>query len=172
MSGTSLDGVDGVLCRIGPAGTQVLGHRSVHFDGDLAAECLALNRPGENELHRAALAANRLAELYAEVVRGLLADHELRPSEVRAIGAHGQTVRHRPGEFGGIGYTLQINAPALLAERTGIPVALRDERLTTVEAQRVLRESGVSLEKRKRAVDKLAAVILLEGYLDSLRGVD
>jgi putative Holliday junction resolvase len=61
---------------------------------------------------------------------------------------------------------------ARLAERTGIPVALRDERLTTVEAQRVLRESGVSLEKRKRAVDKLAAVILLEGYLDSLRGVD
>ena len=56
-----------------------------------------------------------------------------------------------------------------LEERTGIPVEFRDERLTTVEAQRVLRESGVSLEKRKRAVDKLAAVILLEGYLDSLR---
>ena len=55
-----------------------------------------------------------------------------------------------------------------LEERTGIPVEFRDERLTTVEAQRVLRESGVSLEKRKRAVDKLAAVILLEGYLDSL----
>lgn len=55
-----------------------------------------------------------------------------------------------------------------LAEHTGIPVEFRDERLTTVEAQRVLRESGVSLEKRKRAVDKLSAVILLEGYLDSL----
>jgi conserved hypothetical protein TIGR00250 len=61
---------------------------------------------------------------------------------------------------------------ARLEQRTGIPVELRDERLTTVEAQRVLRESGVSLEKRKRAVDKLAAVILLEGYLDSVREAD
>jgi anhydro-N-acetylmuramic acid kinase len=41
---------------------------------------------------------------------------------VRAVGSHGQTVRHRPGEFDGIGYTLQLNAPALLAERCGIDV--------------------------------------------------
>ena len=54
-----------------------------------------------------------------------------------------------------------------LAARTGIEIRYWDERLTTVEAQRVLRESGVSLEKRKRAVDRLAAVILLESYLDS-----
>lgn len=50
---------------------------------------------------------------------------------------------------------------------TGIPVEFRDERLTTVEAQRVLRESGISIQKRARAVDRLAAVILLESYLDS-----
>ena len=41
---------------------------------------------------------------------------------MRAIGCHGQTVRHRPGEFDGIGYTLQLNAPALLAELCGIDV--------------------------------------------------
>ena len=50
---------------------------------------------------------------------------------------------------------------------TGLPVEFRDERLTTVEAQRVLRQSGISIEKRAKAVDKLAAVILLESYLDS-----
>jgi len=50
---------------------------------------------------------------------------------------------------------------------TGIPVEFWDERLTTVEAQRVLRESGISIEKRAKAVDRLAAVILLESYLDS-----
>jgi putative Holliday junction resolvase len=55
-----------------------------------------------------------------------------------------------------------------LSEHTGIEVRMWDERLTTVEAQRVLRESGVSIEKRARAVDRLAAVILLESYLDSL----
>jgi putative holliday junction resolvase len=56
---------------------------------------------------------------------------------------------------------------ARLEVATGIPVQLWDERLTTVEAQRVLRESGASIEKRAKAVDRLAAVILLENFLDS-----
>lgn len=55
-----------------------------------------------------------------------------------------------------------------LTEETGRPVKLWDERLTTVEALRVLRESGASIEKRARSVDRLSAVILLESYLDSL----
>ncbi len=53
---------------------------------------------------------------------------------------------------------------------TGRPVRLWDERLTTVEAERVLRESGISREKRARAVDRLAAVILLESYLGARTG--
>jgi len=56
---------------------------------------------------------------------------------------------------------------ARLEAVTGIPIQLWDERLTTVQAQRVLRESGISIEKRAKAVDRLAAVILLESYLDS-----
>lgn len=55
-----------------------------------------------------------------------------------------------------------------LKERTGIPIVYWDERLTSVEAGRVLRDSGISIEKRARAVDKLSAVILLASYLDSL----
>ena len=58
---------------------------------------------------------------------------------------------------------------ARLQDATGLPVEFWDERLTTVEAQRVLRQSGISIEKRARAVDRLAAVILLESYLDSHR---
>lgn len=57
---------------------------------------------------------------------------------------------------------------AALEARTGVPVKLWDERLTTVEASRVLRESGISIEKRAAAVDRLSAVILLQSYLDSL----
>ena len=57
---------------------------------------------------------------------------------------------------------------ARLTEATGVPAQFWDERLTTVQAQRVLKESGISIEKRARAVDRLAAVILLESYLDSL----
>ena len=51
---------------------------------------------------------------------------------------------------------------------TGLPVKLWDERLTSVEAGRVLRASGISIEKRAAAVDRLSAVILLQSYLDSL----
>jgi putative Holliday junction resolvase len=56
---------------------------------------------------------------------------------------------------------------ARLAEHTGRDVKLWDERLTTVEASRVLRASGIGIEKRARAVDKLSAGILLQSYLDS-----
>jgi len=55
-----------------------------------------------------------------------------------------------------------------LGHYTDLPVKLWDERLTTVEASRVLRSSGISIEKRARAVDRLSAVILLQSYLDSL----
>lgn len=55
-----------------------------------------------------------------------------------------------------------------LAERTGVEIRFWDERLTTVEAERVLRQSGISIEKRAKAVDRLSAVILLGSYLDSL----
>jgi putative Holliday junction resolvase len=55
-----------------------------------------------------------------------------------------------------------------LERRTGLPVKLWDERLTSVEAGRVLRSSGISIAKRAAAVDRLSAVILLQSYLDSL----
>ena len=55
-----------------------------------------------------------------------------------------------------------------LKEKTGLPLVYWDERLTSVEAGRVLRDSGISIEKRARAVDRLSAVILLASYLDSL----
>ncbi len=119
MSGTSLDGVDGVLLESAP-GTppRLLAHAARAFPAGLRAEFLALNTAGFDELHRSALAAQQLADLYADVVATLLRDSGVSAASVRAIGAHGQTVRHRPD----LGYTVQINAPALLAERCGIAV--------------------------------------------------
>jgi len=123
MSGTSLDGVDGVLADFQASSPQVLAHASLEFAADLRAEFLALNvRGGADELHRAALAGNALAELYARVVQRLLQDSGLPASRVRAVGAHGQTVRHQPRADAPPGYTIQINNPALLAERVGIDV--------------------------------------------------
>lgn len=54
-----------------------------------------------------------------------------------------------------------------LSRHTGVALKYWDERLTTVEAHRVLRSSGIGIEKRARAIDKLSAVILLESFLDS-----
>ena len=58
----------------------------------------------------------------------------------------------------------------MLGRHIGQEVTLWDERLTTVEASRVLRSSGIGIEKRARAVDQLSAVILLQSYLDFLAG--
>ena len=124
MSGTSLDGVDAVLvrCDAGAPGLQVLHHHHQGLPAPLRETLLALNSPGTDELHRAALAANSLSRCYAEAVATLLQQGGLAPAAVRAVGAHGQTVRHRPGEFDGTGYTLQLLNGALLAERCGIDV--------------------------------------------------
>jgi anhydro-N-acetylmuramic acid kinase len=136
MSGTSLDGVDGVLvdfaaelpgARPAPSGLgsmKVLAHAHHPFPDALRDELLALNTPGgADELHRAQLAGNALADLYAQVVDDLRSAGDWTPEQVLAIGAHGQTVRHQPRlPDGSPGYSLQVNNPARLAERSGISV--------------------------------------------------
>ena len=135
MSGTSLDGVDGVLVEYthpsdrdcSDANFAVFAHAYRPFTDALRREFLALNTSGIDELHRAALAANALARVYAQVVQDLRATPGCAAPFVTAIGAHGQTVRHRPQEFDNGptmsgGYTVQLNNPSLLAELTGIDV--------------------------------------------------
>ena len=123
MSGTSMDGVDGVLVNFGDKALKVIAHAHRPFPKALADEMLALNqRQGLDELHRAALAANGLARVYAEVAKALLSEAQVSANDVQAIGAHGQTVRHQPGLHDETGYTIQLNNPALLVELTGIAV--------------------------------------------------
>nr|WP_316643518.1 anhydro-N-acetylmuramic acid kinase [uncultured Roseateles sp.] len=121
MSGTSMDGVDGVLASF-DGQLQVLAHCHQPFADELRAELLALNSPGANELHRCALAANAIARAYAAVTAELLQVSRLDPGQVKALGAHGQTVRHQPGAVDGVGYTVQLLNGSLLAELSGIDV--------------------------------------------------
>jgi anhydro-N-acetylmuramic acid kinase len=98
MSGTSMDGVDGVLADF-TDGPKVLAQASRPLPADLRLEMLALNQPGSNELHRAAQAAQALVRLYAQTVGDLLDQAKalgIQKSAITAIGAHGQTVRHQP----------------------------------------------------------------------------
>ena len=123
MSGTSLDGVDAVLAQADASDhLHARAHIHMAFPQALREELLSLNRSGADELHRSALATHALMTVYAASVTALLGQVGVVASAVKAIGAHGQTVRHRPAEFEGRGYTLQLMNGALLAELTGIDV--------------------------------------------------
>ena len=122
MSGTSMDGVDGVLADFSGGGVRVLAHASAPLPEPLRVELMALNSSGPDELHRGWLAGNALMRVYADVARQMLKESGLGTDRISAIGAHGQTVRHRPQQFDGTGYTIQLAQPALLAELTGIRV--------------------------------------------------
>ncbi|MEJ8795375.1 anhydro-N-acetylmuramic acid kinase [Trinickia caryophylli] len=119
MSGTSMDGVDGIAARFSPAKAPVvLADAFVGFADGLREALFALQQPGENEIEREALAASALAARYAVCCHELLRSAGIAPSDVRAVGVHGQTIRHRVD----LGFTRQTNNPSLLAEMTHIDV--------------------------------------------------
>ena len=118
MSGTSLDGADAVLCRCQPGRTQFVAHAHLDYPANLRKALSALLTPGPDELERAGTLSIKLAGFYALVTRELLQKAAVSRRDIRAIGVHGQTVRHCPQN----GFTVQLNNPALLAEITGIDV--------------------------------------------------
>jgi anhydro-N-acetylmuramic acid kinase len=118
MSGTSLDGVDAILADSTGGQFRMAAHHFLPYDEGLRLQLLGLHESRAGELHDAAMMGNRLARLYAKAVTELLRNTGVKPSAVRAVGCHGQTVRHRPE----LGYTIQLGNSALLAELTGIEV--------------------------------------------------
>ena len=117
MSGTSLDGLDIALIEQGER-TRLLAHHYQALPDALRQQLLDLCSSGADELARAAVAEQQWAQLVAEGINSLLCQQNLQPDAIRAIGSHGQTVRHEPAR----GFTIQIGNPALLAELTGITV--------------------------------------------------
>lgn len=118
MSGTSLDGIDVALVDF-KDGARLLarGHRPL--PADLTSALLALsqsNAPVSLELIGQLETA--LGKAFAEAVNTLCAAHGIAPGQIRAIGSHGQTVRHDPN--GALPYTLQLGDANLIAELTGI----------------------------------------------------
>jgi anhydro-N-acetylmuramic acid kinase len=121
MSGTSLDGVDAVVADFAPAPgsrCRVLGVAHLPLADPLRAELMALQASGPDELARAARASLALADLYAEALAAACGGAGVAAADVIAAGVHGQTVRHRPD----LGWTIQLNDPARVAERAGMAV--------------------------------------------------
>lgn len=117
MSGTSLDGVDAALVDLSGR-PRLLGAVYLRYPEALRSSLLALHVSSRDELHRASLVGIQLAKLYATAVRRLLRKRRVAPQDVRAIGCHGQTVRHNPAAR----YTVQLGNPSWLAELAGISV--------------------------------------------------
>lgn len=120
MSGTSLDGVDAALVYFHPGqpAGELIHTAYLSYPQSVREQLLAMHFPGHDELHRAAVLGNALAELYSLTVTKLLTESSIGPDKLHAIGCHGQTVRHRPDA----GYTIQLVNPSLLAERSRVAV--------------------------------------------------
>ncbi|MEO6698175.1 MAG: anhydro-N-acetylmuramic acid kinase, partial [Paraperlucidibaca sp.] len=121
MSGTSLDALDAVLVDLGnTCAPRLIGEKSHAWQTSEREELLALAAGCDDEIDRSGRAGHWWAQRASELIAELLKDHTLQPSDIRAIGSHGQTLRHRP--LGTWPYTLQIGDPSLLAELSGISV--------------------------------------------------
>lgn len=126
MTGTSLDAIDVAIVRMTnhiTLGNLAQDIQLAHFysktlDASLVEAMLELQTRSHDELHRAALVANALADAISRTILEAISNHGLRSRDIVAAGVHGQTIRHQPQ----LGYTIQLNAPARIAEATGITV--------------------------------------------------
>jgi anhydro-N-acetylmuramic acid kinase len=117
MSGTSLDGLDIALIEQTSA-IKLIATHYIPMPDTLRAELLGLCASGPDEIARSAIAQQNWVTLAAQGIHALLDQQHLKPADIRAIGSHGQTIRHEPAR----GFTVQIGNPALLTELTGITV--------------------------------------------------
>ncbi len=119
MSGTSLDAIDVALLDFNDNQIKLLATHSHPLPDALKQKILLLNQPGQlDEVHQMAIADRHLADIFAAAVNALLDQTELLASNIKALGSHGQTIRHQAD--GATPYTVQIGDPNRLAELTGI----------------------------------------------------
>jgi anhydro-N-acetylmuramic acid kinase len=123
MSGTSVDAIDSALVRCDGDAIELLGTHLHPIPPQTREAIAALCNPGPDEIERMGVLDRELGLLFADAALALLRNSGKAPAQVRAIGSHGQTIRHRPRSAGAAGddsFTLQIGDPNTIAERTGI----------------------------------------------------
>jgi anhydro-N-acetylmuramic acid kinase len=167
MSGSSLDGVDAVLVSFESASPQLQAHLVHPLEPELVSELEALTRPGTDELARLCRADVLLGECFADAAIRLLDQAGITASQVRAIGSHGQTIRHYPDSH--TPTTLQIGDPNIIAERTGL-ITVADFRRRDMAAGGQGAPLGVGGERVRAAPDDdLPAVRLADVAVDDGR---
>jgi len=117
MSGTSLDGIDCVICDINPAGIELKHSLLVDWPADLKLELQQIIDQSDS-LDQMLVADQRCAAVYASACNKILQNNDIQPDSIIAIGSHGQTIRHNPDSD--FGYSCQIGSGSRIAELTGI----------------------------------------------------
>lgn len=120
MSGTSIDGIDAALVAVGEDSVKQLDHHSQDYPQKLKSAIANIAAGANDSLHELATADREIGVCFAEAANTLLRKANLSADDIRAIGSHGQTVRHRPELTPSSRYTIQIGDPATIAEHTGI----------------------------------------------------
>lgn len=120
MSGTSLDGVDTVICAINSANQfSLIDAQTYPISNQLKTDLLALSQEQQaDELRHYAKLDVQMGYLFADSCLQLLKKNNLKPEQIHAIGSHGQTLRHYPGDK--YPTTLQIGDPNIITQKTGI----------------------------------------------------
>lgn len=121
MSGTSLDAIDAVAVSFSSQQSiQLLGTHSLALPKQLRDDILKLTQPNDNEIDRLGEVDIKLGLLFAQCTNELLSKLQLAACDIKALGSHGQTIRHRP--YAKTPFTLQITDPNVITEHTGITV--------------------------------------------------
>jgi anhydro-N-acetylmuramic acid kinase len=120
MSGTSVDGIDGVLANFSSNNPQILATYKLALPTPIKEKVFDLAISGSDELKKIQYLDQYFGEKFAEVALSLCEEVNLKPSAITAIGSHGQTVRHCPPTDLRPGYSLQLGDPNIIAQRTGI----------------------------------------------------
>jgi anhydro-N-acetylmuramic acid kinase len=175
MSGTSLDGVDVVLCEIDSSMCRLISSHEYPFDKKLKEDVLhAINSPITLEF--VGHLDTRLGELYARTIQTFIKERNINPKEIRAIGLHGQTLWHQPN--GNHPFSMQLGNPNVVTAKTGISV-VTDFRRKDISnggqgapfAPAFHKEIFGSLE-RKTAVVNIGGMANITFLEDKIRGYD
>ncbi|MCD6040122.1 MAG: anhydro-N-acetylmuramic acid kinase [Gammaproteobacteria bacterium] len=116
MSGTSVDGINAAVVNFGENPPKLVHHYYYKFSSDLRQTILRLCQPAPNEIKRMGDLDILLGKLFADTIHTLLEQSQISAKQIRAIGSHGQTIRHHPNHQ----FTLQIGDPNIIAAETGI----------------------------------------------------